>query len=174
MLSVAAGNMRSGMRTSQGPKTKTMKRTQGVILGLAGSAWGCTCPSEWAWSDRKKMAELKEPEARYLVAREASPSSGSQGPIIAFAHFRFELEGLYTVLYVYELQIAESAQKHGLGRRFMQLLELIGVKQGMQWVMLTVFKGNDGAGSFYERLKYELDEIDPSLSEESAMDAPAP
>lgn len=27
---------------------------------------------------------------------------------------------------------------------------------------------------FYERLKYELDEIDPSLSEESAMDAPAP
>lgn len=132
------------------------------------------CPSEWAWSDRKKMAELKEPEARYLVAREASPSSGSQGPIIAFAHFRFELEGLYTVLYVYELQIAESAQKHGLGRHFMQLLELIGVKQGMQWVMLTVFKGNDGAGSFYERLKYELDEIDPSLSEESAMDAPAP
>ncbi len=133
-------------------------------------------PTDWTWSDRKKMAELKDSEARYLVAREAGPSADDQreGPIIAFAHFRFELEGLYTVLYVYELQIAESAQKNGLGKRFMQLLELIGVKQGMQWVMLTVFKGNGGAGSFYDRLKYEIDETDPSLSEESAMDEPAP
>ena len=126
-------------------------------------------PSDWTWSDRKKMAELKDPEARYLVARQEE-----SGPIVAFAHFRFEIEGLYTVLYVYELQIAESVQKKGLGKRFMQLLELIGVKQGMQWVMLTVFKGNNGAGSFYERLKYEIDEIDPSLSEEGAMDVPAP
>ena len=44
----------------------------------------------------------------------------------------------------------------------------------MQWVMLTVFKGNNGAGSFYERLKYEIDEIDLVLSEEGAMDVPAP
>ena len=131
-------------------------------------------PTDWTWSDRKKMAELKNPEARYLIAREKDSGGQTKGPIIAFSHFRFELEGLYTVIYVYELQIAESAQKRGLGKRFMQLIELIGVKQGMQWVMLTVFKGNGGAGSFYERLKYEIDEIDPSLSEETAIDEPAP
>ena len=140
-------------------------------------------PAEWTWNDRKKAEELWHPDARYLVARAPAEGAGASasagagsgaGEIVAFTHFRFELEGIYTVLYVYELQIAPAAQKHGLGKRMMQLLEMVGMRLGMQWVMLTVFKGNDGAGAFYKALKYSLDEIDPSLSEETATDTPKP
>ena len=74
-------------------------------------------PSDWTWSDRKKMAELKDPEARYLVARQEE-----SGPIVAFPPISVSRSRVfYTVLYVYELQIAESVQKKGLGKRFMQL-----------------------------------------------------
>jgi N-alpha-acetyltransferase 40 len=134
-------------------------------------------PTDWSWNEKKKMEELRHPEARYLIAR-AAPSSlvsgTSKGDIVGFAHIRFELEGIYEVTYIYELQIAQMAQKHGLGKRIMQLIELVSVKLAMKWVMLTVFKGNDAAGNFYTKLKYELDEIDPSLCEENATDEPKP
>tara|TARA_B100000795_G_scaffold266725_1_gene250406 strand:- start:214 stop:765 length:552 start_codon:yes stop_codon:yes gene_type:complete len=126
------------------------------------------------------MEEFKHSDARYIIAR-ASPSSlvaetkaESNGDIVGFAHIRFELEGVYEVTYIYELQISNRGQRQGLGKRMMQLIELVSVKMKMKWVMLTVFKGNSAAGDFYKKLKYALDEIDPSLCEESATDEPKP
>ena len=137
-------------------------------------------PSDWTWSEKKKMSELQHPDARFLLARATSSSlvgetkAEADGDIVGFAHIRFELEGLYAVTYVYELQVAEAAQKHGLGQRMMQLTELASAKLGMKWVMLTVFKANDAAGNFYTKMKYELDETDPSLCDEGATDEPKP
>ena len=135
---------------------------------------------QWSWNEKKKMEEFKHSDARYIIAR-ASPSSlvaetkaESNGDIVGFAHIRFELEGVYEVTYIYELQISNRGQRQGLGKRMMQLIELVSVKMKMKWVMLTVFKGNSAAGDFYKKLKYALDEIDPSLCEESATDEPKP
>ena len=123
-----------------------------------------TDPTDWTWNEKKKRAEMGHEDARYLVAR-ATPSglvgetkAEAMGELVGFAHVRFEMEGVVEVCYVYELQLAETAQKHGLGKRMMQLVELSSAKLKMKWVMLTVFKANVAAGNFYQKLKYELDE----------------
>lgn len=52
----------------------------------------------------------------------------------------------------------------------MQTLEIIGLKTGMKWVMLTVLKDNRNAVQFYmERMKYDIDVSSPSMS---CADAP--
>ena len=131
-----------------------------------------TDPQQWSWSEKKKRAEMAHPEARYLIAR-ATTITDTPSTIVGFAHIRFELEGMVEVTYVYELQLAEAAQKHGLGKRMMQLIELVSNKLDMKWVMLTVFKENVAASTFYSKLKYEMDETDPSLCDETATDEPA-
>lgn len=77
--------------------------------------------------------------------------------------YRWILEGECTVLYVYELQLTAEYRGKGLGKFVMQLLELLANKHKMQFIMLTVFKNNDGAMRFYlDRLKYSVDETSPS------------
>jgi N-alpha-acetyltransferase 40 len=86
---------------------------------------------DWGWSDDKKKSELYDASARYIVAR----ARGEDTAFLGFVSFRFHLEGAFDVLYVYELQLAEAAQRKGLGKFLMQLLELIARKCGMQlWV----------------------------------------
>jgi len=114
----------------------------------------------WGWDDGEKRRELLDDNARYIVAKDAS------GKQVAFAHFRFLLEGVHEVLYLYELQLEPEAQRKGLGRRIMQVLELIAGKNNMKWVMLTVFTANEPGMSFYtDKMKYVVDEISPSRSE---------
>ncbi len=114
----------------------------------------------WGWDDGEKRRELVDDNARYIIAKDSS------GKMVAFAHFRFLLEGVHEVLYLYELQLEPEAQRKGLGRRIMQVLELIAGKNNMKWVMLTVFTANEPGMSFYtEKMKYVVDEISPSRSE---------
>lgn len=110
----------------------------------------------WGWDDGQKRRELVDEAARYLIAFNA------EGERIGFTHFRLMMEGLHEVLYVYELHLVESARRKGLGKRLMQLMELIAIKESMRWVMLTVFKENESAQAFYtDKLKYAVDEISP-------------
>ena len=81
----------------------------------------------WKWNDSKKRGELYSEVNRCLVARDAA------GALLGFLNFRLLLEGHYEILYVYELQVAESAQRKGIGQRLMQLAELIARKNGLQW-----------------------------------------
>lgn len=48
-----------------------------------------------------------------------------------------------------------------------QLSELIARKNGMEWVMLTVFTDNTDAMKFYERLGYEPDETSPCMQDDA-------
>ena len=85
----------------------------------------------WGWNDADKRRELTEDDARHLLVRrrstagdESKDGSGdatSQGELVAFAHFRFLLEDDAPVLYVQELQLAESVQRKGLGKHLMQV-----------------------------------------------------
>jgi ribosomal protein S18 acetylase RimI-like enzyme len=85
------------------------------------------------------------------------------GAPVAFLCFRFMLDGPLEVLYVYELQLEERAQRRGLGRHLMMTAELAARKLGMSSVMLTVLKANAAARDFYTlKMKYAVDDDSPS------------
>jgi len=110
------------------------------------------------WSDSEKRAELKDDEARFLIAK-----NQEDGAPMAFVHLRFVYEEDVEVLYVYEIQIAEALQRKGVGKFLMQLCELVARKNEMKGVMLTCFKNNPAAMDFYlQKLKYRIDPISPS------------
>eukprot|EP01135_Chromosphaera_perkinsii_P002246 Nk52_evm32s221 gene=Nk52_evmTU32s221 len=108
--------------------------------------------SDWGWSDARKRAESRDTSARYILAL------NEDGELAAFAHFRFELEGIVPVIYCYEIQVDSQYRSKGLGKFMMKLLELIGLKSKMEKLMLTVFKANEKAIDFYRtKLNYEID-----------------
>jgi ribosomal protein S18 acetylase RimI-like enzyme len=130
--------------------------------------------SSWGLDLDEKSSELRHETARFLVVEAAADSdgAGSDGgsigrDILGFVHFRFEPNDdekpTEEVLYVYEIQVSGRAQRSGLGKRLMNVMELVAHRNGMQKVMLTVFKNNGGAMKFYrDKLTYGIDESSPS------------
>ncbi len=129
--------------------------------------------SSWGLDLEEKSSELRHEAARFLVVEAATDtdgagaSNGAERNVLAFVHFRFEPNDeekpTEEVLYVYEIQVADKAQRSGLGKRLMNIMELLAHKNGMQKVMLTVFKMNGGAMKFYlDKMKYGVDESSPS------------
>ena len=129
--------------------------------------------SSWGLDLEEKSSELRHETARFLVVEAATDtdgagaSSGARRNVLAFVHFRFEPNDeekpTEEVLYFYEIQVSDKAQRSGLGKRLMNIMELVAHKNGMQKVMLTVFKMNGGAMKFYlDKMKYGVDESSPS------------
>merc|ERR1719337_747151 len=101
--------------------------------------------SEWGWNAENKKAELMEEAAWYLLAREAETNIP-----LAFSHFRFDMDHDDDVLYCYEIQLEESVRRKGLGKFMMKVLELMMMKSGLLKTMLTVFKHNTKASTFFK------------------------
>ncbi|KAG6959881.1 hypothetical protein JG688_00009882 [Phytophthora aleatoria] len=121
--------------------------------------------SDWGYDAATKRTELFEAEAHYLLIHDESES------IVGFAHYRFVEDDGALVLYLYEVQLAATAQRQGLGKFLMQLLLLVAKKHGMELMVLTVFKNNTGAMKFYrERLGFEIDETSPSVCGDDSHD----
>jgi GNAT superfamily N-acetyltransferase len=91
----------------------------------AAPGWG-------GWRDGKKRGELLDADSRFIVARGEGPAGGGGGALLGFACFRFLLDGERDVLYLFELQLAEAAQRKGLGRHLMLLCEQVARAAGMQ------------------------------------------
>lgn len=127
------------------------------------------CPG-WGWNDKKKRRELRDTDARYIVAtaltKTAAPLEG-QGSLrslpLAFVHLRFELNDNDPVMYIYEIQVESAAQGCGLGRFMMQLAELAARRAGLTAIMLTVFKANGAANALYSKLGYTLHPDSPGI-----------
>ncbi|KAK3750705.1 hypothetical protein QZH41_005748 [Actinostola sp. cb2023] len=101
--------------------------------------------SDWGWNDKKKMEEMSEDKAWYLIVKE------NGGQAVALSHFRFDLdENMEEVLYCYEVQVDPALHHKGLGKFLMQILELIGHKAQMKKVVLTVFTDNNVAVNFFK------------------------
>lgn len=133
--------------------------------------------SEWPAEEKVKRREMVSPEARYIFVQKSTnrtPVSeseetncagptGDQNALVGFVHYRFIVEEEVPVVYVYELQLEACAQRKGLGKFLMQLIELIARKNRMGAVMLTVQKANSLALSFYtNKLRYTISAISPS------------
>lgn len=50
----------------------------------------------WSWNDQKKLEELTDDAAWYLIAKSAD------GNLLGFSHFRFDVDEGVEVLYWYE------------------------------------------------------------------------
>ncbi|KAH0794285.1 N-alpha-acetyltransferase 40 [Histomonas meleagridis] len=112
----------------------------------------------WGWNEKKKKLELFSPLSRYLIA--ITPEKP-----IGFAHIRFEYEHNLVRIYIMEFQIEKEYQGKGLGRFLLQAIEFIGLKRGMEIIMLTVFRINTGALAFYHKMHYFPHELSPSVAD---------
>jgi len=70
----------------------------------------------------------------------------------------------------YELQVSPSVQRGGIGKALMQCLCDIARKWNMQKVMLTVFKENQPAFSFYGAMGFKVESDGEWAGEDEDMD----
>ena len=118
------------------------------------------------WDSQAKLKELSEPFGRYLI------SSDDLGPC-GFVYFQFVLEESVDppfkipVLYVYEISLEDRVMKKGLARHLMKIIHEIAKNTNMLKVMLTCFKENSRALTFYDALGYEMDDISPDWDDDS-------
>ncbi|KAJ5170404.1 uncharacterized protein N7500_003187 [Penicillium coprophilum] len=90
----------------------------------------------------------------------ASSDTGFRN-FLGFLSFMVTYEDGKEVVYCYEIHLSAVARGRGAGRLLMAQMEGIGRAVGLEKSMLTVFKSNETARRFYERLGYEVDEYSP-------------
>ncbi|OJK03872.1 hypothetical protein ASPACDRAFT_57238 [Aspergillus aculeatus ATCC 16872] len=133
--------------------------------------------SSIGWSPTKKRKEMRLPDIKYLILRRATPKSreadaGSPDAtspeneqedeeLLGFLSFMVTYEDGFEVVYCYEVHLAASVQRQGLGAQLMRVFLRIGERLGIAKAMLTVFRANGAAIRFYERLGFGIDESSP-------------
>ncbi|PGH14068.1 hypothetical protein AJ80_06072 [Polytolypa hystricis UAMH7299] len=138
--------------------------------------------SSMGWSPAKKKREMKLLDMRYLllVRGDANGQCASAGSSLdankpgqsedgnnnkreigGFLSFMVTYEDDIEVLYCYEIHLAPALQNRGLGKLMLGFFEDTGCSIGLKKGMLTVYKANEAAIRFYQRLGYEEDEYSP-------------
>ncbi|KFY26474.1 hypothetical protein V493_04064 [Pseudogymnoascus sp. VKM F-4281 (FW-2241)] len=129
------------------------------------SSKGDYSASKQGWKPAAKRREMRLLELKYLLVRSAEPRDGEAigkpGDIKAFVSFMPTIEDEQGVLYVYEIHLAPSLRRSGLGKQLMILVEGMARKIGVEKVMLSCFTRNAVAKGFYEGIGYEKDEYSP-------------
>lgn len=110
--------------------------------------------SEIKWSPSKKRREMKLPDMKYILVTE-------QDHVVGFVSFMVTYEDGNEVVYIYEIHFSPDWRAKGLGRKLMDVVEVIGRNVGVTKVMLTVFKANIRAVQWYIKLGYAEDEFSP-------------
>ncbi|KAH6657911.1 acyl-CoA N-acyltransferase [Truncatella angustata] len=112
--------------------------------------------SSGGWNPRKKLTEMKEPEMRYIVVKNAA------GDIRGFTSLMPTYEEREPVIYCYEIHLKPEMRGTGLGRHLMGFQESVAKHiQTVEKVMLTCFVKNTDAFEFYKRLGFGIDPISP-------------
>ncbi|KAH9968961.1 acyl-CoA N-acyltransferase [Russula dissimulans] len=131
--------------------------------------------SSMGWDPPSKRQELFHPDSRFVLLRrpqaqgDPDPVCGEQ-PIMAYSMFRFDMEDDDCVLYCYELQVSQSAQRGGIGKTLMGCLYNIAREWKMQKVMLTVFKDNQSAFLFYKAMGFHVESVEEWVDEDEEVD----
>jgi Acetyltransferases len=108
------------------------------------------------------VADNNAPSPPPKEGDESISSSGAGSPnVLGFLSFMVTYEDGKEVVYCYEIHLSPAARGRGVGRLLMGRMEGIGRAVGLEKSMLTVFKSNEIARRFYERLGYEVDEYSP-------------
>ena len=120
--------------------------------------------SSTGWHPRRKKAEMKLLDMKYLLLRPFHHRSSSVGvrlSVEAFLSFMVTMEDGCFVVYIYEIHLSRKLQGQSVGTRMMEVVEGAGKRAGCQKAMLTVWRSNKGARRFYERLGWGEDEFSP-------------
>ncbi|KAJ5142856.1 uncharacterized protein N7515_001643 [Penicillium bovifimosum] len=109
----------------------------------------------------EKQSEVTDGKA--VENRDELVQTGNSGSpnVLGFLSFMVTYEDGKEVVYCYEIHLSPTARGRGVGRVLMERMEGIGRAVGLEKAMLTVFKSNEVARRFYERLGYEVDEFSP-------------
>ncbi|GKT41532.1 N-alpha-acetyltransferase 40 [Colletotrichum spaethianum] len=131
--------------------------------------------SKDGWKPLSKLKEMRSPELRYILVKEAVAAAGGdgddgekadeesgKGKICGFTSLMPTFEEGDPVVYCYEIHLMEELRGTGMGRKLMdhlvQVAESIPI---IEKVMLTCFLANANARAFYEKLGFERDAISP-------------
>ncbi len=118
--------------------------------------------SELGWSRSKKRKEMVLPDLKYFLLLKSIPPGQVEGnAMLGFVSFMVTYEDGDEVVYIYEIHFLQELQGKGHGRRLMSFVEAIGREVGVEKAMLTVFKSNNRAVKWYEKLGYAEDEFSP-------------
>jgi ribosomal protein S18 acetylase RimI-like enzyme len=124
--------------------------------------------SSWGWNPLERQKELFHPLSRFLIVSKSANFSDLVDNIVGFATFRFdwddEDEPEHPVVYLYELQVVERFRSLGIGEKVMNYIKVISNKTNMWKILLTCFKYNIKALTFYKRIGFGIDHNSPSQS----------
>ncbi len=98
---------------------------------------------------------------KYLLLLPPTEEAEEVGQIEGFLSFMITEEDGFEVIYCYELHLQPRLQGKGVGRKMMELMEIIGWRVGVEKAMLTVFRSNDRAVRAYGGWGYGVDEFSP-------------
>lgn len=129
------------------------------------SSKGDYSASKQGWKPTAKRREMRLLELKYILVLATELRDGEEkkaaGGIEAFVSFMPTIEDEQEVLYVYEIHLAPTLRRSGLGRQLMKLVEGVASKVGVEKVMLSCFTRNAIAKGFYEGIGYQKDEYSP-------------
>jgi len=120
--------------------------------------------SSFGWDPPSKKRELFHQLGRFILVR---AGQDLEGPVVAFTTFRFEHEEDEKVVYCYEVQVAQEFHGYGLGKHLMRCLSEVGQGKQLDKVILTVFKANQSALTFYQKIGFNVDPISPGYTSPS-------
>lgn len=149
----------------QNSSNLTRDELTACFLLVEESSKGDYSASKQGWNATAKRREMRLLELKYLLVRRIKPRGGEEagktGDVEAFVSFMPTIEDEHEVIYVYEIHLAPTLRRSGLGRQLMMLVEGVARKIGVEKVMLTCFTRNAIAKGFYEGIGYGKDEYSP-------------
>ncbi|XP_038206837.1 N-alpha-acetyltransferase 40 [Zerene cesonia] len=113
----------------------------------------------WGWNRDRKIEEMTDDSAWYLIAKD------NKDKLLAFSHFRFDMDFGDPVLYCYEVQVESDGRRRGLGQRVLRVLERVAHATRMRCVRLTALTHNPSASAFFRACGYSLDDTSPPKEE---------
>ncbi|KAL0951097.1 hypothetical protein HGRIS_007834 [Hohenbuehelia grisea] len=123
--------------------------------------------SSLKWKPAAKKKEIFNRLSRFVLVFSEEEDAER---LVAYTIFRFEHEDDFDILYCYELQVLQEAQRRGLGKVLMEQLVSVSKTWKIGKINLTVFLSNPGALKFYKTFGFVLDETSPGYGGEENED----
>ena len=121
--------------------------------------------STWGWDKDAKIKEIFSTNAKFLIVR-SERTEEAEGIIVGWAMFKFEWDDLdepeHPVCFCYEIHVHSSYRSHSIGGQLIRMIMEISSKLGMWKTMLSCFKINTKAISFYKKSGFDIDVNSPS------------